>query len=132
MVPPGVGAWPRSCAAAKRAGTPADDTLAAYIALYREKHVSTVRAGTAANINRELEHMQDAWPGRSLRSISKKDVVAVIDKAMKRGPSAGDAQNRFIKIAQHYRTLADAEERDAERKGIERRSITSDKLGRAE
>jgi integrase len=76
-------------AATKHAGTPADDTLAAYIALYREKHVSTVRAGTAANINRELEHMQDAWPDRSLRSISKKDVVAIIDKAMKRGPSAG-------------------------------------------
>jgi integrase len=33
--------------------------------------------------------MQDAWPGRSLQSISKKEVVAVIDKAMKRGPSAG-------------------------------------------
>jgi integrase len=76
-------------AAVKHAGTPADDTLAAYIALYREKHVSTVRPGTAANINRELEHMQDAWPGRNLRSISKKDVVGVIDKAMKRGPSAG-------------------------------------------
>ena len=76
-------------AAAKQAGTPADDTLTAYIALYREKHVSTVRAGTAANINRELEHMQDAWPGRTLRSISKKDVIAFIDKAMKRGPSAG-------------------------------------------
>jgi integrase len=76
-------------AAAKQAGTPADDTLAAYMALYREKHVSTVRPGTAANINRELERMQDAWPGRSLRSISKKDVVAVIDKAIKRGPSAG-------------------------------------------
>ena len=76
-------------AAAKHAGTPADDTLAAYIALYREKHVSTVRPGTAANINRELEHMQDTWTGRTLRSISKKDVVALIDKAMKRGPSAG-------------------------------------------
>lgn len=76
-------------AAAKRAGLPANETLAAYIALYREKHVSTVRAGTAVNINRELERMQDEWPGRSLRSISKKDVVAVIDKAMKRGPSAG-------------------------------------------
>jgi integrase len=76
-------------AAVKQAGAPADDTLAAYIALYREKHVSTVRPGTAANINRELERMQDAWPGRSLRSISKKDVVAVVDKAMKRGPSAG-------------------------------------------
>ncbi len=76
-------------AATKRAGTPADDTLAAYIALYRDKHVSTVRPGTAANINRELERMQDEWSGRSLRSISKKDLVAVIDKAMKRGPSAG-------------------------------------------
>jgi integrase len=76
-------------AVAKQAGTPADDTLAAYIALYREKHVGTVRPGTAANINRELERMQDAWPGRSLRSISKKDVIAVIDKALKRGPSAG-------------------------------------------
>jgi integrase len=76
-------------AAVKRAGAPADDTLAAYMALYREKHVSTVRSGTAANINRELERMQEAWPGRSLRSISKKDVVSVIDQAMKRGPSAG-------------------------------------------
>jgi len=76
-------------AAAKHAGTPADDTLAAYIALYRDKHVSGLRSGTAANTNRELEHMQDAWPGRTLRSISKKDVVVVIDKAMKRGPSAG-------------------------------------------
>jgi integrase len=76
-------------AATQHAGTPADDTLAAYIALYREKHVSRLRPGTAANTNRELEHMQDAWPGRTLRSISKKDVVAAIDKAMKRGPSAG-------------------------------------------
>ena len=39
-----------------------------------------------------------------------------------------DAQNRFIKIAQHYRTLADAEERDAEGRGVERRSGTADKL----
>jgi Arm DNA-binding domain len=84
-------------AAAKRAGTPANDTLAAYIALYREKHVSTVRPGTAANINRELERMQDEWPGRSLRSISKKDVVAVIDKAMKRGPSAGVTAWKVVK-----------------------------------
>ena len=79
----------QDAAAAKRAGTPADDTLAAYMALYREKHVSTVRSGTAANINRELEHMQDAWPGRTLQSISKRDVIAFIDKAMRRGPSAG-------------------------------------------
>jgi integrase len=75
-------------AAVKLAGAPADDTLAAYVALYREKHVSTLRPGTAANINRELEFMLDALPGRTLWSIAKKDVVSVIDKAMRRGPSA--------------------------------------------
>jgi hypothetical protein len=51
--------------------------------------MTTCVKATAANINRELEHMQDAWPGRSLRSISKKAVIALVDKAMKRGPSAG-------------------------------------------
>jgi integrase len=95
--------------AAKRAGTPADDTLAAYIALYREKHVSTVRSGTAANINRELERMQDAWPGRSLRSISKKDVIAFIDKALKRGPSAGVTA---WKVAKAFFTWCEAREDD--------------------
>jgi integrase len=101
-----VGADP---ATAKRQGTPADDTLAAHIALYREKHVSTVRAGTAANINRELENMQDAWPGRSLRSISKKDVVAFIDKAMNRGPSAGVTA---WKVAKAFFAWSEAREDD--------------------
>jgi len=96
-------------AAAKSAGTPADDTLAAYIALYREKHVSTVRPGTAGNINRELERIQDAWPGRSLRSISKKDVIAVIDKAMKRGPSAGVTA---WKVAKAFFAWCEAREED--------------------
>jgi hypothetical protein len=38
-----------------------------------------------------------------------------------------DVQNRFIKIAQHCRMLADAEERDAESRGIGRRSGDSHK-----
>ena len=96
-------------AAAKRAGTPANDTLAAYVTLYREKHVSTVRPGTATNINRELERMQAEWPGRSLRSISKKDVVAVIDKAMERGPSAGVTA---WKIAKAFFAWCEAREDD--------------------
>ena len=96
-------------AAAKRAGTPADDTLAASIALYREKHVSTVRPGTAANINRELEHMRDAWPGRSLRSISKRDIVALIDNAMKRGPSAAVTT---WKVAKAFFAWCEAREED--------------------
>ena len=40
-----------------------------------------------------------------------------------------DVQNRFIKIAQHCRMLADAEERDAESRGIGRRSGNSHKSG---
>jgi hypothetical protein len=33
-----------------------------------------------------------------------------------------DVQNRYLTIAQHYRTLAEAEERNAEQKGTERRA----------
>jgi len=33
-----------------------------------------------------------------------------------------NVQDRYITIAQHYRTLAEAEERGAEQKGTERRS----------
>ncbi len=33
-----------------------------------------------------------------------------------------EVQNRYVTIAQHYRTLAEAEERSANRKGTERRS----------
>jgi len=40
-----------------------------------------------------------------------------------------DVQNRFIKIAQHCRMLADAEERDAESKGLGQRSGASHKSG---
>jgi hypothetical protein len=38
--------------------------------------------------------------------------------------SASDpnVQDRYLTIAQHYRTLAEAEERGAEQKGTERRS----------
>ena len=36
-----------------------------------------------------------------------------------------DVQRRFVAIAQHYRTLAQAEELHAERKGAERRSEDS-------
>ena len=43
-----------------------------------------------------------------------------------------DAQNRLIKLAQHYRALADAEEREAENKSVARRSGNSDKMGQAD
>jgi hypothetical protein len=36
--------------------------------------------------------------------------------------SDSDVQNRYATIAQHYRMLAEAEERSADQKGTERRS----------
>jgi hypothetical protein len=42
---------------------------------------SIQHSATWYDTNRELEHVQDA---SLLRSISKKDVVAVVDKATKR------------------------------------------------
>ena len=43
---------------------------------------------------------------------------------LKLASSASDpnVQDRYVTIAQHYRTLAEAEERGAEQKGTERRS----------
>jgi integrase len=80
----------RDPSARKRGGTPADDTFAAHIELYRQRHVSALRESTRAYVNPILKRMQDEWPGRALRSISKSDVVRFIDKALtKRGPSAG-------------------------------------------
>ncbi len=41
---------------------------------------------------------------------------------MARRTSDRDVQARYVTIAQHYRALAEAEERSANRKGAERRS----------
>ncbi len=38
------------------------------------------------------------------------------------GTSDPNVRERYVTIAQHYRTLAEAEERGAEQKGAERRS----------
>jgi hypothetical protein len=39
-----------------------------------------------------------------------------------RNASNLDVKNRYVTIAQHYLTLAEAEERSADQKGVERRS----------
>ncbi len=39
-----------------------------------------------------------------------------------RNESDPDVQNRYVTIAQHYLTLAEAEERSADQKSVERRS----------
>ena len=47
---------------------------------------------------------------------------AVESLELARNASDPNVQNRYFTIAQHYRTLAEAEERSAKQKGAERRS----------
>ena len=69
----------RSKKLARDTGTPADDTLAAHVHLFREKHVSGLRASTASYTNMVLEAMQDEFTGRTLDSLKKSELVHFID-----------------------------------------------------
>ena len=74
---------------------------------------------------------QGALPNK--RSRARDELLALArareywDRAIKylklaRLASDADVQGRFMAIAQHYRALAQAEERNAERMDVERRS----------
>jgi integrase len=65
-----------------------DASVAHFVGLYRTRHVAGLRNGTAVYVNRELDRMTAAWSGRDLRSITKPDVVKLIDAAAARGPNA--------------------------------------------
>jgi hypothetical protein len=41
------------------------------------------------------------------------------------GETNPDVQDRYVRIAEHYRMLAEAEERSADRKGLDRRSLVA-------
>ena len=96
-------------ARAKQLGTAADDTLAAHIALYKERHVADLRPAVQTYVIAALERLQDEFPGRTLRSISKSEVVRAIDKATKRGPSAAVT---FWKVTKAFFSWCEAREDD--------------------
>ena len=101
----------RSEATLRRQGGPARAQMirSRPIALYREKHVNGLRKGTAVYVNADLERMQDEWPGRALRSISKRDVILAIDKVVKRGPSAAVT---FWKVCRAFFSWCESREDD--------------------
>src|SRR5262249_10212947 len=96
-------------AAIKRQGTPADDTLAAHIALYKERHVAALRPGVRYYVEADLERLQDEFPGRALRSITKSEMIRSIDKALKRGPSAAVT---FWKVVKAFFNWCESREDD--------------------
>lgn len=56
-----------------------------------------------------LERLQDEFPGRTLRSITKSEIVRAIDKATKRGPSAAVT---FWKVTKAFFGWCEAREDD--------------------
>jgi integrase len=96
-------------ASAKQLGIAADDTLAAHIALYKERHVAELRSAVQTYVIAALERLQDEFPGRTLRSITKSEVVRAIDKATKRGPSAAVT---FWKVTKAFFSWCEAREDD--------------------
>src|ERR1039458_1431893 len=59
--------------AVKKLGTPAEASFDFAANLYETKHVSTLRNGTAAYVKRELQAARDAFAGRPLHSVTKKE-----------------------------------------------------------
>lgn len=82
--------------AAKKLGTPAEASFDAAADLYETKHVATLRPGTAAYVKRELRAARDEFMGRPLASITKKDLIALIDIANESGPYAGTQRRKVL------------------------------------
>ena len=87
--------------------------------------------GTSTALDRSTNERPGALPNK--RSRARDELLALArareywDRAIKylklaRLASDADVQRRFMAIAQHYRALAQAEERNAERMNVERRS----------
>lgn len=96
-------------ASAKQLGIAADDTLAAHIVLYKERHVVDLRPAVQTYVIAALERLQNEFPGRTLRSITKSEVVRAIDKATKRGPSAAVT---FWKVTKAFFSWCESREDD--------------------
>jgi integrase len=71
-------------------------TIETAVALYDDLHVSKLRPATMTYVRRELDTAKDAWRARLLTSIKRKDVIAFVDLADKRGPHAGNTRRKVL------------------------------------
>jgi hypothetical protein len=78
-----------------------EGSIEAAVAVYRERHLPNLRAGTRVHAEREIGLMLAAWAGRPLKSIIRADVPARIDDARSRGPAAANmVRNRLSAFLQ--------------------------------
>lgn len=101
----------------KRAGTITDDdTVTAYLELYRQQHVIPNLAVTTQDYTlRELGKIGDALGPKDIHKVTQDDVQKVIDKSINRKGRADGvaARNQTYKVAKHFFAWA------ANRTGIE-------------
>jgi len=95
--------------AGKRRGTPDDASVTAHVALYKELHVNGLRKGTRRYVERELDTLADALGNRPIASITKSDLLALQDRAARRGDGA---KLSFTKVAKAFFRWA-TDDRDA-------------------
>ena len=74
-------------------------TVADAVTLYQERHVAKLRPTTAQYVKRELAIASDAWRGRALASITRRDVIALTDQIEKRGQNA---RNTSLKVLSSF------------------------------
>ena len=77
-----------------------DNSIEAMIALYDRTHITPLlRPSTQRKVRAELARAADVWAGRDVKSITKPDVLALTDAALKRGVFA---KNQTIKTLQAF------------------------------
>ena len=88
--------WHRSVRGQKARRARTKRAFEAAANLYEAKHVSTLRSGTAAYVKRELRAARDEFCKRTLASITKRDLIALIDAADESGPHAGTQRRKVL------------------------------------
>ncbi|MFZ3337821.1 MAG: Arm DNA-binding domain-containing protein, partial [Xanthobacteraceae bacterium] len=89
----------------KRAGKVADDdTVTAYLELYREQHVAQLAVTTQDYVKRELNLFDDKLGAKDIRKVTQDDVQKIIDGSINRKGRADGlaARNQTYKVAKQF------------------------------
>lgn len=77
----------------------ADDTVTAYVEMFKQQRFSKLAVGTADYYATELDRLVDAFGATDIAKVTPKDVQKVIDKAIDRGDAA---QRTTYKVARAF------------------------------
>ena len=81
-----------------------DDTVTAYLELYRQQHVAQLAVTTQDYVKRELNLIGDKLGPKDIRKVTQDDVQRIIDGSIKRKGRADGlaARNQTYKVAKQF------------------------------